>query len=115
MMDINEFIKEEQPIHRSSKLDPYRSDILKLYGLGYNLNQILKFLELNDLVISKPALQRFIKTRLADKATVIPAEKEKSPIARQPEPAKVVEVNNDDDEVARRPSWATKVPMSELI
>lgn len=96
-MDISEFIKLEQPIQRSSKLDLYRADILELYGLGYNLNQILKFLELNNLIISKPALQRFIKTRLAEKTTAITAVEEKAPTVKQIEPTKPVKLGSDDE------------------
>ncbi|WP_066570490.1 hypothetical protein [Snodgrassella sp. CFCC 13594] len=112
MMDIKEFINQEKPIPRSSKLDPYRSDILELHRLGYNLNQILKFLESNKLVISKPALQRFIKARLADQVSDASLIQEKQVITK---PEQHASLESIDDEVARRPSWASKTPLSELI
>ncbi|MFC3874256.1 hypothetical protein [Neisseria musculi] len=58
-----EFIKTHQKNGRSSKLEPYREDILLLKSKGYTQQQILEFLKLNGITVGMTTLNWFIRSR----------------------------------------------------
>ncbi|MGC0153569.1 hypothetical protein ACPRNU_13990 [Chromobacterium vaccinii] len=65
MSDVDEFMREQpasQPrAGRKSKLEPYKSDILKLHGGDYLLPQIQQFLlQRRGVEVSISQLSRFI-------------------------------------------------------
>ena len=60
---IDQFRAQVKPT-RGSKLDPFRDEILALYDEGYSLDQIMEFLELNDVQVAKSTLHGFIKRRI---------------------------------------------------
>lgn len=62
-MDVDEFIKQESPTGKRSRLLPYREPIFILKNAGYSQVQIRKWLKLNNFVISVEGLRDFIKTQ----------------------------------------------------
>lgn len=60
---IDQFRAQVKPT-RGSKLDPFCDEILALYDEGYSLDQIMEFLELNDVQVAKSTLHGFIKRRV---------------------------------------------------
>lgn len=67
MDDLKRFMVENKPSGRISKLDMHKEEIFTLKEKGYSEKDILKFLsEYRDVVVSQPALNRFIRTRMQD-------------------------------------------------
>lgn len=64
IVELNTFKRNNKPIGRRSKLDGFTNEIMDLYHGQYSLDQILAFLELNEVTITKPSLSRFIKKSL---------------------------------------------------
>lgn len=58
-----EFIQAHQKKGRSSKLEPYREDILLLKSQGYTQQQILDFLKMNGITVGMTTLNWFIRSR----------------------------------------------------
>lgn len=63
-MSLEDFLAQNKPAGRS-KLDKFIHEIFDLQGKGYTLDQMLSFLKMNDVEVSKSTLHHFIKTRSA--------------------------------------------------
>ena len=61
MKDLDDFVKNNSPNRRKSKLEPFREAIYKLYNDGYQVEQILQFLQKNNVQTSKQNLYKFLK------------------------------------------------------
>ncbi|EGZ47902.1 hypothetical protein [Neisseria wadsworthii] len=72
-LSAKDFMSQQQRATKNSKLEPLKNDILLLHSSGYTLAQILNFLSLNNVQISKTALHHFIKTRYMVPAKSEPA------------------------------------------
>ncbi|MDF7675984.1 hypothetical protein PT286_04450 [Neisseriaceae bacterium ESL0693] len=107
-MDIKEFMQEVKPAARKSKLEPFQSDIMTLYQNGYNLNQILIFLERNNIQISKPGLQRFIK-RISNHSPLKPTQQSQMIIKHDTQQS---QKPSSDKPV---PSWANGFNRDEMF
>lgn len=59
-MDIKEFQNKFTPKAKSSKLNAFASQISELNNAGYTNQQILDWLNLNDLKISLESVRRFV-------------------------------------------------------
>ena len=70
-----DFMKKESGGARSSKLEPFKNDILLLKENGYTQKQIQQFLTENGIEVSLTAINWFLKTRLPD-ASVHTVQKE---------------------------------------
>lgn len=70
-VNLNTFKRNNKPVGRRSKLDGFTNEIMDLYHSQYSLDQILAFLELNNVVITKPSLSRFIKKSLGSGGSVM--------------------------------------------
>lgn len=62
-MDIEEFTKQAKPRAKRSKLEPFKKQIFTLKEMGYVDWQIKEWLETEGLVVSRQAVQQFIKKR----------------------------------------------------
>lgn len=58
-----EFMQNNPARKRVSILEPFRTEILKLKDAGYSVPQILEFLKVNNIEVSKTALISFINVR----------------------------------------------------
>ena len=58
-----EFMQNNPVRKRVSVLEPFRTEILKLKDAGYSVPQILEFLKVNNIEVSKTALISFINVR----------------------------------------------------
>lgn len=61
-MSLDEFLAKNKPAGKS-KLDKFIHEIFELKNKGYTLDQMLSFLSMNDVGVSKSTLHHFIKTR----------------------------------------------------
>lgn len=62
MEDLEEFMKNNKPDGRASKLEPFKQEIMVLKQEGYTEKTILKFLaEVKKVTVSQPALNKFIR------------------------------------------------------
>ncbi|ETF00560.1 hypothetical protein W822_22565 [Advenella kashmirensis W13003] len=59
-----EFMQNHPPRKNVSILEPLRAEIIKLKNAGYSVPQILEFLAINDISVSKTALISFLKIRM---------------------------------------------------
>jgi hypothetical protein len=64
-MDISEFEKIMPPSGKRSKLSPFTRDIMSLKSKGYADWQIVEFLKLNGVTISREGVRSFIKRQQA--------------------------------------------------
>ncbi|WP_066570602.1 hypothetical protein [Snodgrassella sp. CFCC 13594] len=119
--DIDDFLNEldKQPKSKTrSVLIPYESEILELKKRGYTESVILLFLEQKKGVkVAQSTLNWFINSRLKKRLL-----NEEAPQPKSFQKTLAVEESTttsaaaiSDDEIARRPSWASKTPLSELI
>lgn len=60
-MDIEEFLKQEKPRGKRSILEPFREKILTLKKERYTDSQVKNWLASNGILISRQAIQQFIK------------------------------------------------------
>ena len=63
MKDLDDFVKNNSPNRRKSKLEPFREAIYKLYDDGYQVEQIIDFLSKNKVQTSKQNLYKFLKAQ----------------------------------------------------
>lgn len=65
MGDLEEFMKNNKPDGRASKLEPFKQEIMVLKQKGYTEKTILKFLaEVKKVTVSQPALNKFIRNHV---------------------------------------------------
>lgn len=60
-MDVDEFAKKVKPKSKKSQMEPFRAQILDLKKRGYADDQVKEWLALNGLVVSRQAVQQFVK------------------------------------------------------
>lgn len=60
-MDVDEFAKKVKPKAKKSQMEPFRAQILDLKNRGYADDQVKEWLALNGLVVSRQAVQQFVK------------------------------------------------------
>lgn len=94
MSDLDDFVKNNVPSGKKSKLDAFAGEIFTLKNLGYSEKDILKFLlEKKGMTVSQPTLNRFIRSH-ADKPAAV------SEIRNQPADDSVQTENRQTDTVA---------------
>ena len=63
MSDLEDFVKNNAPSGKKSKLDAFAGEIFTLKNLGYSEKDILRFLlEKKGIKVSQPTLNRFIRS-----------------------------------------------------
>ena len=63
MSDLDDFVKNNAPSGKKSKLDAFAGEIFTLKNLGYSEKDILRFLlEKKGMTVSQPTLNRFIRS-----------------------------------------------------
>ena len=63
MSDLEDFVKNNAPSGKKSKLDAFAGEIFTLKNLGYSEKDILRFLlEKKGMTVSQPTLNRFIRS-----------------------------------------------------
>lgn len=60
-MDVEEFAKKVKPKAKKSQMEPFTAQIFDLKNRGYADDQVKEWLELNGLVVSRQAVQQFVK------------------------------------------------------
>ncbi|WP_373700714.1 hypothetical protein [Neisseria dentiae] len=64
MSDLDDFVKNNTPSGKKSKLDAFAREIFALKKLGYSEKDILRFLsEKKGVSVTQPTLNRFIRNR----------------------------------------------------
>lgn len=106
-MELQQFLKTHKPAGRRSKLDPWLSDITELVRRNYNTNQILEYLESNDVQVTRLTLTNFIKSRIKQ-------HEENNRSVRMSSTKKVLDERKQKLDV-KPPSWAPQVSLNDLI
>ena len=71
MSDLDDFVKNNAPSGKKSKLAAFAGEIFTLKDLGYSEKDILRFLlEKKEMAVSQPTLNRFIRSRAGQTALV---------------------------------------------
>ena len=79
MSDLDDFVKNNAPSGKKSKLDAFAGEIFTLKNLGYSEKDILRFLlEKKGIKVSQPTLNRFIRSHIGK--TIITSETNHQPI-----------------------------------
>ncbi len=79
MSDLEDFVKNNAPSGKKSKLDAFAGEIFTLKNLGYSEKDILRFLlEKKGIKVSQPTLNRFIRSQIGK--TIITSETNHQPI-----------------------------------
>lgn len=79
MSDLEDFVKNNAPSGKKSKLDAFAGEIFTLKNLGYSEKDILRFLlEKKGMTVSQPTLNRFIRSHTGK--TVVSSEINHQPI-----------------------------------
>lgn len=79
MSDLDDFVKNNAPSGKKSKLDAFAGEIFTLKNLGYSEKDILRFLlEKKGIKVSQPTLNRFIRSHIGK--TIISSETNHQPI-----------------------------------
>lgn len=64
MSDLDDFVKNNAPSGKKSKLDDFAEEIFTLKKLGYSEKDIVRFLlEKKAVSVTQPTLNRFIRSR----------------------------------------------------
>jgi hypothetical protein len=64
-LDIDEFEKQVKPGAKRSRMEPYRAQIFALKSKGYADSQVRDWLATNGVIVSRQAVQQFVKKRQA--------------------------------------------------
>ncbi len=68
MSDVDQFMKNNRPSGKKTKLEPFLQEIATLKNNGYSEQDILRFLaEMKNLKTSQQSLNRFIRTRIQNR------------------------------------------------
>ena len=79
MSDLDDFVKNNAPSGKKSKLDAFAGEIFTLKNLGYSEKDILRFLlEKKGIKVSQPTLNRFIRSHIGK--TIISSDTHHQPI-----------------------------------
>lgn len=64
MSDFDDFVKNNRPSGKQSKLNGFAQEIFALKNLGYSEKDIVRFLfEKKGISVTQPTLNRFIRNR----------------------------------------------------
>src|SRR5690606_8899559 len=74
-----EFMQNHPPRKNVSILEPLRAEIIELKNAGYSVPQIIEFLAINDISVSKTALISFLKIRMRS-TSLTPDENDESAV-----------------------------------
>ncbi|MDO1509509.1 MULTISPECIES: hypothetical protein [unclassified Neisseria] len=99
-----EFIQAHQKRGRSSKLEPYREDILLLKSHGYTQQQILDFLKMNGITVGMTTLNWFIRSRTETDEKKSVRQNQKIPSQASSEKSEITEsvlTKNQQEEVQK--------------
>ena len=78
MSDLEDFVKNNAPSGKKSKLDAFAGEIFTLKNLGYSEKDILRFLlEKKGIKVRQPTLNRFIRSQIGK--TIITSETNHQP------------------------------------
>ena len=70
MITADKFMAQHKAKGKVSRLNQFEKDILQLRNNGYTLDQIIEFLNLNHIKISRSALYSFIRIKNLDSKTI---------------------------------------------
>jgi len=76
---VAEFMQNHPPRKNVSILEPLRAEIIELKNAGYSVPQIIEFLAINDISVSKTALISFLKIRMRS-TSLTPDENDESAV-----------------------------------
>ena len=113
MSDVNQFMAENTPSGKQSKLDPYLSEIQTLRDHYYSESDILRFLkEKKGVSVSQPTLNRFIKKHLK----IISAANEKKIMKKNESPASTQgKQSRSTDNESGKFNWQEPIEKKDLI
>ncbi|MFC3875533.1 hypothetical protein [Neisseria musculi] len=128
-LSAKDFMSRQQQAAKNSKLEPLKNDILLLHSSGYTLAQILNFLSLNNVRISKTALHHFIKTRYTvpaksepaaecrqqKKPPTPPASDNKLPVGGETKTSEYLQSGKDKNGSQRKFDWQNPPSREELF
>jgi arginine repressor len=60
VVDIEDFIRQNKPKGRKSKLLPFKDQIIRLNDLGYSQEQICEYLSQNGVEVTQTGLSKFL-------------------------------------------------------
>lgn len=117
-----DFVKKHPKTSKTSKLEPYRDDILFLKSKGYTQMEILDFLKMNGVDAGMTTLNWFIRSR-SGKSALTPAPAAQSSKTEIPEhtdiPAKPEKQETPAEDVhagsSRRFDWQNTPSREELL
>ncbi|WP_193090719.1 hypothetical protein [Advenella sp. FME57] len=76
-ISASEFMKNHPPRKNISILEPLRAEIIELKNAGYSIPQIIEYLAVNEIRVSKTALISFLKVRM--RSTSLASEEKDKP------------------------------------
>lgn len=76
-ISASEFMQNHPPRKNVSILEPLRVEIIELKNAGYSIPQIIEFLAINDIRVSKTALISFLDVRMG--SITVPSEERNKP------------------------------------
>ena len=61
MKSLDDFLKNNKPLRRVSKLENFKDEILKLYEKNFSVEQIIEFLQKNKVETTKWNLYKYLQ------------------------------------------------------
>lgn len=121
-ISVEEFMNKQQEQGRSSKLEPFREDILALKQKGFSQKQIQQFLAQNNIQAGLTTINWFIRTRCKNKPeTVRPKLNELSEKPKADDGNNAIKSEKTKPEAGNNPpksdkfNWQTKVEDSDIF
>ena len=74
MKNLNDFLKNNEPERRISKIEPFRKEVFQLYEQGFKVEQIIDFLKGEKIETSKQNLYKFLKSKNSSLKTPVVGE-----------------------------------------
>jgi hypothetical protein len=69
-MDINDFVKQNAPGMKKSRLAPFANEMRRLKDLGYTDLQVRDWLAENGVEVSREAVRKFLKKESSDSTNI---------------------------------------------
>lgn len=117
-ISVEEFLQTANK-RKKSKLDVYKDAIIKLKQAGVTNKEILRFLHMNNVSTSPSNLHHFIKklsiSGKTGNATIQKLSASELTDNQIADFSIKTTANINNDEISKRPSWASQKPMRELI
>lgn len=111
-ISADDFLKQAQK-KKSSKLEPYLDDILKLRAAKLSYEKICEFLRLNGIETTAANLSWFVRSR--DKAETAKQDKVQKVPSRQNDKTTHKSDPADNQSSYKPPSWAVQKSLDDLI